>query len=677
MIKDLILKKHFIDFQDAWQIKDDDESMVFEKFVNYVILSQDEVNTFVGHPDLLDICSPGGGDDAKLDGIGIKINGQLVGSIDDINDVIASNKKINIEFFVIQAKERTDFDSSAVNTFGIGVKNFFSEPVLPENEKVKELRALKDYIFNDEKVLRKLEANPSLCVYYVFCGTTPVDDHTSAIKKLLIDGVKSSSACFGSISFEIIDGQHLTEKCKDLENDFKTKLIINDIIPLTVNNNELIKTAYAFTCDAVELLKLLTKEDKTLRRSLFNSNVRDFLGNRGGVNSEIEDTIKSDPEMFLMCNNGITIVCTEFLQIRDKIVSIDNPQIVNGCQTCTTIYLQRDNPSLSKVQVLVKLICTEDGTITNKVVRGTNKQNQVLEESFETTKPYHISIEDFFHAKADPIQLYYERRNKQYSSVSTIDRYKIVNLRVITQTFVATFLQSPHKAHRHESKLLQEYASSDKNRMIFRKNQSPYSYYISALIWYRFEDAFRRHILYGKHDRTYIAHLYYIFMFVTGQYPIKVDARKDAMDNFCKQMEKVLVSDTFDDYLRKIKDIFSRCEKEWVSKGNSRFVIKESNDFVEELTILSREIFVNKTVALKNLDTEENWIEGNILSYLHRDSWYAFIISPACDDNVYFDRRAFSGNVRKLIPGQKCKFILSSKIVDKEEQFFATKVELI
>lgn len=146
MIKDLILKKHFVDFKDAWQIKEKDEAKVFEKFVNYVILSQDEVDTFIGHPEILDICCTGGGNDAKLDGIGIKINGQLVGSIDDIDEIVAANKKVDVEFFIIQAKERTEFESDAINTFGVGVRNFFSEPELPENDKVKEFRKIKDYI---------------------------------------------------------------------------------------------------------------------------------------------------------------------------------------------------------------------------------------------------------------------------------------------------------------------------------------------------------------------------------------------------------------------------------------------------------------------------------------------------------------------------------------------------
>lgn len=678
MIKNLILRKHFVDFRDSWQIKETDESKVFEKFVNYVILSQDEVRTFIGHPDILDFCCTGGGDDAKLDGIGIKINGQLVSSIEDIDQIVSANKKIDVEFFAIQAKERTEFDSSAVNTFGIGVKNFFSEPLLPENEKVKDIRLLKDYILREEKVFRKLNSNPSLHIYYVFCGTTPEDEHTKAVKTILIKGIESCPICLDNITFNIIDGKQLIEKCKELENDFTVDLNIRDIIPLTVNENTLIKKAYAFTCEATELLKLLSKEDSTLRRSLFNSNVRDYLGNRGGVNSEIEGTILNDPEMFLMCNNGITIVCSNFIQIKDKLVSIDNPQIVNGCQTCTTIYQQKELQSLKKVQVLVKLICTEDNTITNKIVRGTNKQNQVLEESFETTKPFHQNIEDFFEAKIEPIQLYYERRNKQYSAIPTINRYQIVNLRVLTQSFVATFLQSPYKSHRHEARLLQEFVQSEELRQIYVSTHSPYAYYISCLIWYKFEDAFRRKVL-KRDDRTYLAHLYYIFMFQTGKYPLTINASNDALEKYCSKLEQLLISDKFDEILQKVKVAFNQCEQTWISKGKSSHAMKDTKEFTDELTCICREIFVNKTLELNKMNDQEpeKWCHGQILSYINKDKWFAFIKSKYFDENIYFDQRSYKGETRKLLPGQDCRFIVSSKIKNGEKIFFAKQVELL
>lgn len=676
MIKDLILKKHFIDFKDAWQINDTDEAKIFEKFVNYVILSQDEVDTFVGHPEILDVCCTGGGDDSKLDGVGIKINGQLIGSIEDIDEIVASNRKIDVEFFVIQAKERTKFESEAVDSFSSGVRNFFSKPVLPENDKVKELRKLKDYILSEVKVIRKLNTNPSLHIYYVFCGTTPDNENTEATKKLFISGMNSSQEYFSEITFDIIDEKQLVKRCKDLENDFTVELNIRDIIPLTVNENTLIKKAYTFTCEATELLKLLSKEDDSLRRSLFNSNVRDYLGNRGSVNSEIEGTIKQDPEMFLMCNNGITIVCSDFLQIKDKLVSIDNPQIVNGCQTCTTIYLQKDTPSLCKVQVLVKLICTEDNTITNKVVRGTNKQNQVLEESFETTKPFHQELEDYFNAKTEPVRLFYERRNKQYSANQTINRYQIVNLRVLTQSFVATFLQCPYMAHRHEAKLLQEFVKTESQRRIYLQGHSFYAYYISSLVWYKFEDAFRRNVL-TKDNRTYQAHLYYIFMFLTGKYPLTMDASEKAMDKYCLALEQLLASDKFDETLEKVVMVFNQCERIWASKGKSQHGMKDTKEFTDELTRVCREVFVNKTMDIEACSNHERWFTGRILSYINKDKWFAFIQSKDFENNVYFNNTSYNGDVRKLIPGQKCRFTVSSKDAKEEEAISAAKVELI
>lgn len=680
MIKDLILRKHFFDFRDSWQLNELDDSFVFEQFVNNIIISQDEVNTFVGRPDLLDFCCTGGGDDAKLDGVGIKINGQLVGSKEDIEEIVNSNRKIDVEFFIIQSKERTDFDSSAVNTFGIGVKNFFSDPILPENEKVKTIRKIKDYILSDETVCRKLNNNPTLHVYYVFCGETPKDEHTEAIKTLLIKGIESCNVCFDNISFDIVDAKQLVGLCRDLANDFTTKLNIRDIIPLTVHNNNKIKKAYAFTCEASELLKLLSKDDGSLRRSLYNSNVRDYLGNRGGVNSEIERTIQNDPQMFLMCNNGITIVCSDFLQIKDKLVRIDNPQIVNGCQTCTTIYLQRNQSSIKDVQVLVKLICTEDCSVTNDVVRGTNKQNQVLDESFETTRPFHQTIEDFFLAKTDGVQLYYERRNKQYSSVSTINRYQIVNLRVLTQSFVATFLQQPYKAHRHESILLKAFAETDSQRTIYCDTHSQYPYYIAALIWYRFEEAFRKNIL-KKNDRTYLAHMYFIMTFMSGQYPLANFKSKDATNKYCEKLELILNSPDIDKLILQSKAVLIKCAKEWENAGNNRYVMKENKEFTDLLTKISRNTFIGKQTSIdlpSNIDNSfEDWREGVIFSFVNSNPWYAFIKSSECCENVYFDARNYSGSERFIIPKTKCRFILESKNKNGAIKLYAKKVELI
>lgn len=129
MIKDLILKSHFNRFLESWNINNTDtvleEAKAFERFVNYTILSMDDPSAFIGKPELLDCCCVGGANDAKLDGIGIKINGQIVSSEEDILQIVGVSKKIDVEFVIIQSKEQTNFDNNEFNTFGIGVQNFF------------------------------------------------------------------------------------------------------------------------------------------------------------------------------------------------------------------------------------------------------------------------------------------------------------------------------------------------------------------------------------------------------------------------------------------------------------------------------------------------------------------------------------------------------------------------
>jgi hypothetical protein len=61
---------------------------------------------------------------------------------------------------------RPRFERNDLNTFETGVKVFFSEPRLPQNPKIQEFRKIKDFIYSDEEVIRKLDRNPSIILYY-------------------------------------------------------------------------------------------------------------------------------------------------------------------------------------------------------------------------------------------------------------------------------------------------------------------------------------------------------------------------------------------------------------------------------------------------------------------------------------------------------------------------------
>jgi cold shock CspA family protein len=556
---------------------------------------------------------------------------------------------------------RPSFEATELNTFGTGVKIFFSEGYLPENSKITEFREIKDFIFSDQAVISKLEENPRLSLYYVATGTVPANGNFAGALKWLKKEL-SENYYFEHVDIGILGGKQLIKFCRELENKFEVQLNILDIFPLIVDQKADVKKAYAFTCSAEEFLKVLQKEDGLLRRSLFNDNVRDYLGNKGAINSEIEKTITENPEMFLLCNNGITIVCTDFEQVRGKLVKIENPQIVNGCQTSSSVFNLRDNPNIEKLQLLVRLISTENLEVSNRIVRGTNRQNQVLEEAFEATLPFHQeSLEPFFIAFDSGVRIYYERRAKQYNNDPLIRKTQTVNLRILTQAFVGMFLNSPHESHRHEAKLLEEYASDKERRRIFRDQHSPYPYYVCALTWYMFEKYFREERIDGKY-KTYRAHLYLIFRLSIGK-PLPRPTKSKALDAYCDLLVHYLSEPEFEAQVGRVLEVFDKTQRLW-TQHKSRFGIKDNREFTDLLiTEANKHFQIGEFEIAQDEQEGPSVLEGNILRIIFRHGlWFGFIRRGLQYENVYFDSRGYSGELRDLLPNTRVTFELGCGI---------------
>ena len=679
-----ILKSYYNRFKESFEIDTKDanagnqqrnEATAFEKFINHVMFSIDDPDAFVSDVDMLDTVCVGGGQDTGIDGIGVRINGRLVATKEDVQQLLEISKKIDIEFVFIQSKMQEHFDSSEFNTAGLGVKDFFSKtPKLPCNEAVKEFRTLKDYLYEDEEVLKKIQHNPSVSFYYVAMGPTPVDEHFKGVKRMIEDELINNTGCyFEEVRVELVGGKQILAYCRELENNFTVQLNTNDIIPLTVPDNDRIKKAYIFTCNASEFMKILKKEDGTIRRSLFNDNVRDYLGSKGSVNREIKETISTSPEIFLLCNNGITIVCSEFDQIKDKLVKIENPQIVNGCQTSNTLFENSALPGFDKVQLVVRIICTEDFEISNRVVRGTNKQNQVLDEAFEATKPYHQNLEFYFNSIQDGVaRLYYERRSKQYSFNPLVKKYQIVNLRILTQTFVAVFLESPHIAHRHESKLLEEFCQEP--RRIYTDKHNPIVYYACASLWYYFEKAFREGII-EKRYKTYKAHLYLIFRELVCGRPSTLLGNKT--EPYCNKLIEALKNPETTKKLDQTVEFFDILNREWIKTGGSKFGVKDSKAFTDLLVKRLREKTGDKTAPHTAGPVEERE-NGTVINLVYRNDehWYAFVKPEDEGENLYFDKRNYTGEIRRIITGEQVTFVRKRRSDKEGRKHYADDVRI-
>ena len=237
-----LLKKHFSNFKQRFEIlipetlseKDRtlQESKAFEKFVNHVIFSLDYPETFTADINLLNYISIGGGHDTGIDGLGIMVNEILVRSVEDINQILQEkNKRIEYDYIFVQSKMQSSFDASEFNTFAIGIDHFLSkEATLPENERVKEFRKIKELLDSDE-VNQRIRRNPNINLYYVSTGNPPTDQHFLATRDLIEKKFKESDSYFNEVNvcnyFKInklsIDFNGIDDKRNTIKLNIKTR----------------------------------------------------------------------------------------------------------------------------------------------------------------------------------------------------------------------------------------------------------------------------------------------------------------------------------------------------------------------------------------------------------------------------------------------------------------------
>ncbi len=118
---------------------------------------------------------------------------------------------------------------------------------------------------------------------------------------------------------------------------------------------------------------------------LLEQNIRKYLG-RNAINESIAECLRSDDRAnFFFYNNGITMICRKFsynaLQEKNWNVKAEGLQIINGAQTCRTIFQTLGDEVQTQwddVYVLVRIYeVNEEEDIVSRITYATNHQNPV------------------------------------------------------------------------------------------------------------------------------------------------------------------------------------------------------------------------------------------------------------------------------------------------------------
>ena len=149
---------------------------------------------------------------------------------------------------------------------------------------------------------------------------------------------------------------------------------------------------------------------------LFDWNVRQSLG-RTKVNKAIAQSVKDQTEHknFLLYHNGLTILTTQLEHESDRI-ALSGYSIVNGCQSITSLFENRDTIS-SDLRLLGRLIqLAPDSELAARITRHSNNQNSISARDLQSNNLIQRRLQNEMREKYPDIFYEIKRGERQTGS---------------------------------------------------------------------------------------------------------------------------------------------------------------------------------------------------------------------------------------------------------------------
>lgn len=622
MFKNLMLNARVTDYVNKFELNEENREENIRKYICYTYFSQIQPDRLDRDWDLLEkICEAEFFDDGII-GVAITLNNQLLTTETDVDDILQIDGKGKFDIYVIAYKDK------------ITPEKIVSDIVNNKNKEF-EFSKIIQYIYT-QKIITKWEDLPNLNIIFIA-------EDAEDVKCKKTDVFFQKIYCFNE--------EKLLRVAQSNDNEYKAILSYTDGFPFPKENDE--GQTYVVLCEAYKLIEILKNEDGLIRANIFDANVRAYQGDTD-VNKEMVMTLQEFPRNFVLFNNGITIVCNK-LTPSGKTLEVNNPQVVNGCQTCNSIYkAYKQGTDLSKVKVIVKVIETMGGTVTQGIVRGTNRQNIVYEEAFETIRQFHKDLEEFIHVMDVNgfHKVFYERRSKQYNSDPQIKPYQKINFRMLIQSTVAMYMNKLEISYRHESKLITDYKD-----ILFVEGQSFYPYYVAALLSSNLDYIMKKNRSL-KDLKNYKMHILFMIQELNmGESPSISDNK--SIDEYCKKFLNILEKTNFEKIVMTAADKFRYYMNKWIEKKGSkyRFSIKDNPEFTEfllnELRGSKSVKMVNKVYkgVVMNVSTDKY---GNLFGFItHKPENMYFNELDNPDLNISYEGKPVTYRVTKAGGGER------------------------
>lgn len=330
-------------------------------------------------------------------------------------------------------------------------------------------------------------------------------------------------------------------------------------IPISPNQKN-----YIALVDLKSYFNFIVNDEGDVRKSFFDSNVRDYQG-KNNVNSSISETLhRADDNDFWWLNNGVTVLASEATLVNNRELQIVNPEIVNGLQTSMEIYNyfseNREALESEKRSILLRIIVPDNEESRDQIIFATNNQTNIPKATLRVTDPIHLQIEMYFKSRG----LFYDRRKNYYKNQGHKPA-EIVGVSFLAQCLITIFLKKPDYARARPSTLLNDEKTYNE---LYEKNNDLEVFYRVALLGKKIQRNVRSGSDYSSAEKSDI--LYYVLYAVIAD----VLGKKNITPADIKNLDIDSITDTL------IEDIRNRVYEIYKQHGGNGRVAK-SAEFIQ------------------------------------------------------------------------------------------------